>query len=342
MNKIAKVIIDCKNNRIPAQFSAMSTADRDEAIRKELLGALGLGEVFEKKAFINALRNPVTNRAMFEIIEEIVADNFKTNPEALGKLGEMFCDIKNISLGDTNSFYIPAKGKITISEYSGSHMSVRRQRVAGGASISPSMRSFIAGVYVYVEMLLSGRETLEKFVTMLDESVARKIKTLITETFNSAVNNVPTTFKVTGAYDEDAILEMLAKLEAVNENGKPVLFGTPMAIRKLQGSVDITKQSDNMKNEAYVNFTMPVWNGYQCVELEQSVDDNLDFVLDNKIYAICGNGKFIKVVYEGLPMIKENSNDMFANADLTVDYIMSFKMGCAVAYDSMIGIAEII
>ena len=331
MNKISTILLDCYNGNIPAQFSAMSKEAREEAVRKELLNVMGL-EKFEKSTFRKALRKPDVQVAIFEIIEEVVAENFKSDSEVMGRFAELFVDVRNIAAGDENLFTVFGKHDLIVSEYSGSHQTVRRQRFESGQSFSLEMRNFIIGVYVYLEQLLAGRQDLATFVMALNEAVAKKIRAMIVTAFEAGLTNLPNSYKVSGSYSAENIIAMLEKLEAVNGGVKPRLIGSTSAIRKLQNVSDLATKdllSSNMKDTINARKTLPVWMGYECIELENSIKEGTidELVLaPDKIYAVCGDEKIVKVVFEGEPLCKTNDGgDSFQNADLTIDYILSYK-----------------
>ena len=342
MNKLARIILDCSKGQIPTAYSSMDKQAREDAIRQELLNIMGL-EKFEKKAFRKAMRKPEVQVAVFEIIEEVVDENFKTDSDTLSRFAQLFCEVKNLALGDKNIFFVEGKHSLTVSEYSGSHMTSRRQRFESGQSFSLEMRNFIISVYVYVEQLLAGRQDLATLVMALNEAVAKKIDAIILTAFESGLTNLPASYKVTGSYNEANILTMLDKLQAVNGGEKPRLIGTSAGLRKLQGIENLAtagRLSEKMKDQVNEQFYMPVWNGYECVEITNTIKEGTidELVLDsNRIYAVCGDEKICKVVFEGESMVKENSSDNFYNADLTIDYTLAFKASACVAYSGIVG-----
>ena len=347
MNKIAKIILDCAKGNIPTAYSTMEKEAREDAIRQEILNVMGL-ENFERKAFRKALRRPEVRVALFEIIEEVVDENFKTDSQVMGRFAELFCEVKNLALGDTNIFFVEGKHDLVVSEFSGSHMTVRRQRFQSGQSFSLEMRNFIIGVFVYVEQLLAGREDIAKFVDALNEAVAKKIQAMILTAFEAGLTNLPTAYHVSGVYNEENILTMLEKLQAVNGGEKPRLIGSQTALRKLQGIENLAtagRLSEKMKDQANEGLVLPVWNSYECVVLDNAIKEGTidELVLDtNKIYAVCGDEKIVKVVFEGESIIKDTSDDNFYNADETVEYVLRYKANACVAYSGLVGLVELV
>lgn len=342
MNNMAKIIIDCYKGQIPAQYSQVSKEEREEAIRSELLKVMGL-EKFEKKSFRKALR--ANQVAIFEVIEEIVASNFVTGSTIMSDFANRFCEIKNLALGDENLFYVEGQNDLIVSEYAGSHMTARRQRFQSGQSFKLEMRNFIISVYTYLEQVLAGRIDFATFVAKLYEAVDKKNGEMIVDAFNAGLSSLPATYKVTGSYNANNILTMLQHLEAAN-GVKPVLTGTTAALRKLQGIQELStggRLSDDMKKQINEQFFMPVWESYECVAVANAHKSGSvsEFVIPNdKVYAVAGDTKLVKIVFEGDAIVKENNTD-FDNADLSLEYTLAYKANAVVAYSGLAGIIEL-
>lgn len=334
MNGIAKIIYDTYKGNIPTKFASVSKAERDEAIRKEIFEALGI-EKFERKAFRKAWRE--NKNKVYAIIEEVSNQIMVDGEYQKSAFFNQFVEIKNYALGDTGEFYVEGKNELIVQEFSGSHFDLRRQRIDAGQSFTVGMRDYGIKVYEYFERILSGRASIEELVVLLYEAIEKKLSEMAESTFMTAMTKLPTTFKVSGNYDEENILEMLAHLEATNGE-KPVLVGTKMALRKLQGIVG-GEWSDNMRDTRNNALILPIWNSYSCMEIAQGHKlGSFEFTMDNnKVYAISGsNTKVVKMVLEGDTEVKEIS-DGTDNADRSLETAVTFKAGVAVAYNKMIG-----
>lgn len=338
MIDLAKIIYDTYKGDVPSKYSSVSKSERDEAIRSELLSVLGL-EKFEKKAFRRAWRE--NKNKVYEIIEEIANQVMIDGEYKKSAFFENFVEVRNLALGDKPEFYVEGKNELIVSEFSGSHFDLRKQRIDVGQSFTPEMKDYGIAVFEYYERVASGRASIDKLASLVVEAIDKKLGTIGEATFIAGVENIPTTFKVTGSYNEDNILTMLTHLEASNGE-KPTLVGTATAIRKLQGVVDI-KWSDNMKDAKNQNSIIPVWNSYTCMEISQGHKlGTFDFTMPvNKVYAICGNNtKIVQMVLEGDTETKEIS-DGIDNADRSLSTAVTFKAGCSVAYNKMIGTIEL-
>lgn len=333
MNNIAKLIYDSYKGNIPTAYANVSKEDRENAIREELFKVLGI-EKFEKKAFRKAWRDK--KNEVYAIIEEI-GDQIMVNGDyQKDTFFNQFVETKNLSLGDKNEFYVEGQLALEFAEFSGSHWDLRRTRVESGATFQVEMKDYGIKIYEYFERVASGRTDMAHLVTLIGEAMEKKLSELAQATFVSAIDTLPSTFKVSGSYNEDAILTMLAHLEATN-GVKPVLVGTATAIRKLQGVVDV-KWSDDMKNQLNKTGKVPVWNGYTCMEIAQGHKiGTFEFTMNtNEIFALSGDDKLVKLTLEGETEVKEVS-DGTTNADRSMEQTVVFKAGCAVAYNRMIG-----
>ncbi len=336
MNNLAKVIYDSYKGEIPTSYATLSKADREEAIRKEILNVLGLEE-FEKKSFRRAWRD--NKNKVYAIIEDVAIQVLEQGDYKKNSFFDEFVEVQNYALGDTGLFYVDGDKQLIVSEFSGSHFDLRRTRVDVGQSFTPTLRDYGVKVYEYYERVASGRADIGTLVYLIAEAIDRKLSSLAQATFATAVTNLPATFKFSGTYNEDSIMTVLGHVEASNDV-RPTLVGTASALRKLQGTVDI-KYSDSMKDSKNNIGLLPVWNGYTCMELKQEHDfGGFNFTLPtNRVFAVTGGDKLVKLLLEGDVETKEIS-DGTENADRSLETAVAFKAGCLVAYNKMIGVLD--
>ena len=331
MNEIAKLIIDNYNNDLPTQFSAKTKAERDEMIRQEMLDVLGMTK-FDAMSFRKAMRNPVTNVKVFEIIENVITEGIIKGTYK-NAFFDQFVETKTIDAGDINEFYVEPRHQLVAAEFSGSHFDLKRQRIDVGQSFSVEMRDFGIKVYEYLERVLASRCDFVTLVNLLQEAVDRKLREISYTTFEALLNRLPEQWTVSGSFDEAEILEVCAHIEA--DAGEVTLVGTKIALNKLQGKVALPA-SDAMKDERNQKGYVSVWNGYRCIELEQvHKQGTVDFLMSNdEIYLIAGDTKPVKMaVTSGL--INETSG--YQNHDMSMEYTYTFQAGVSVVLDKAIG-----
>ena len=331
---LGKLIYDSAKNRVPMEYAEYSVEEREQAIREKIFEVLEISE-YDKKSFRKAMRKHKVE--VFEIIEEII-DNVLVNGEyQRDAFYNQFVEVRNLALGDENLFYIEGEKKLEVAEFSGSHWDLKRERFDVGESFKVGMKDYGVKVYEYAERIAAGRVDYAKIVAEIAKAVDRKLAELAQATFVKAIDKMPAVFKVSGSQDEEEIIEAAQHVEAANGQ-KPILVGTKLAIRKLQGVTDVAMYSSNMKDAVNGDAILPVWRGYACMEVAQGHKmGSFEFTMPNdKVYIIAGDEKPVKLVLEGDTEVKEVA-DEFTNADGSVEQTVRFKAGVAVAYGGVIG-----
>lgn len=328
---LGKLIYDSAMNNVPMEYANCSVKEREDAIREKLFEVLGV-EGYEVNSFRKAMRR--NKIAVFEIIEEVI-DNVLANGDYKNNtFYNHFVEVKNIALGDANEFYIEGGNILEVAEFSGSHWDLKRQRLDIGEALRVPMRDYGIKVYEYAERIASGRVDFGKVVAEIAKAVERKMAELAEATFAKAMEAVPSEFKVAGASDAEEILEVCQHVEVANGEA-PILIGTKLAIRKLQGVVDVA--SDKMLDAKNEHGMMAVWQGIPCMEIAQGHKiGTFEFTMPNdKVYIVAGDAKPVKMILEGHTEVKEVSEEL--TADGAVENIVRFKAGCAVVYGGAIG-----
>ena len=330
MKDLTKVILGHLNNNVPAEYAEVSKADREEAIRKAFLKQLGL-ETYTQKEFKKAFRRHEI--AVFELIETIISDSIKGVDG--NAFFQQFCETKNIDLGDANSFWIEGANELVVSQFSGNHYNIKRQRVENGSEFVVSTRDYGVAVYGYVEQIASGKIDWAKLVALVSEAVELKIQEVAHSTLQASLDAMPSQFVFNGSYNEDGIMAVVNKVEAVNAEA-PVLVGTRAALAKLQNKT-VVGLSDAHRDEKAQKGFITYWNGYECIELQNFVRrGTFDEVLSNDtVYVLAGSDRPVKVVLEGAEVVRERSG--MEKSDRSQELTLQFKAGCAVVHSAVLG-----
>ncbi len=328
---LGKLIYDSAMNNVPMEYANCSVKEREDAIREKLFEVLGIEE-YEVKSFRKAMRR--NKVAVFEIIEEVIDNVLANGDYQKNAFYNQFVEVKNIALGDANEFYIEGENALEVAEFSGSHWDLKRQRLDIGESLRVGMRDYGIKVYEYAERIASGRADFGKVVAEIAKAVERKMGELAEATFVKAMAQVPSEFKLAGASDTEEIIEVCQHVESAN-GAAPILVGTKLAIRKLQGVLDVTTEKiADIKNEHGI---LPIWQGIPCMEVAQGHKmGTFEFTMPNdKIYIVAGDARPVKMVLEGATEVKEVGEDL--TADGAVEHVVRFKAGCAIVYNGVIG-----
>lgn len=329
MNTIVKLMLDVQRGTVTGKYSNTSRVEQEEAIRGALFEVLGTSE-YGTKEYKNAMRR---NKAgMYEIIEEMVDTLVINGDRVKNAFYDQFVEVRNLSLGDTNSFYAEGANTLAIAKFSGGHYNISRKRIDIGSEFTVETSDYGIAVFEYIDRFLAGRCDLATLINLSMEAIDKGISEACYGAFADAITNIPTEFIFNGAYDEAGIISTLGHVEAQN-NALPVLVGTRASIAKLQGKV--TDTSDNMKDTKNQIGILEYWNGYRCVTLPQvHKQGTFDFAFnDAKILALPAGVKLVKLVLEGNSEVLEEAK----NADKTQTNTIIFKMGVAVAYSGMPG-----
>jgi hypothetical protein len=123
-----------------------------------------------------------------------------------------------------------------------------------------------------------------------------------------------------------------------------VIMGTKTALSRLEGMQDIDWVSEDMKVQRNTTGRIGYFEGIRLVEIKQGfrLNDTTQKLVDDKQLFIMpvGDNKFIKVINEGNPEMKQ-VNDNTVNQDMTYDFRYMFKMGVGVQIGLLFGVYNI-
>lgn len=238
-------------------------------------------------------------------------------------------DFRNVAEGDSPVFVVEDNNLFVVSDAADGTQGIRRQRLSGAteATIPTSMK--IVRIYDEMNRVLSGRTDFNKMIDKVSESFRQKLLNDIYALWSGATATQlggTTYFPEAGSYDEDALLDLVAHVEAAAGGKKATIVGTAKALRKIKESVVSDGAKDELHNMGYIGkfYGTPVVATPQRHKVGTS-----EFVLDdNVITIIAGDDKPLKVVYEGDPIIL--MGDPMSNADFTQEYLYGCKYGCGI------------
>ena len=111
----------------------VSKEDANEKIREVMFEVLGVDQGCSRKELHKAIRRHKVD--VFEVIEETV-ENLLVSGWGENPFFNEFVEIKSMNTGDTNEFYVPDESVLTVSELSGNHHDLFRQRLGAGSTFS--------------------------------------------------------------------------------------------------------------------------------------------------------------------------------------------------------------
>lgn len=314
---VIRLGVDIYKNEVNTEFAAGSVAEQMEVLRKELVKANGGSDRLNYKTMRN-------NIELFEIIETILELNdvqgFETND-----FFEQFVDYRNLALGDESSFYIEDNSLFTVNTVADGINKTLRQRINIGSSetVGTSLRKINA--FEELNRLLAGRINIIDFIDRIKRSFVAVRAEAIYDTFAGAVEKLPATFKKTGTFKEEDMLELIAHVEA-STGGEAIIIGTKTALAK----VDTAEKSDAaLERKNQIGF-YGVFNGTPMMEIKQiHKHGGYEFgISDNDLWVVTSNDKPIKFVTEGDAIFEQGT--ALSNADQTIDIMAAERWGVAV------------
>lgn len=318
INEIVQVAVDAYHGTV----TKYSVNDSMELLRKALVEA-NCGST--KLNYKNIRDGKCVG--LFAIVEEILA---RTVVEGLqgDEFFNSMVDFRNLAMGDLNEFVVEDADLFVVAEAADGTQGIRRQRLGGSETIAVPTTFKVVKIYEELNRVLSGQIDFNKMIDRVGESFRQHLLNDIYSLWSTATAEDLggiTYFPVAGAYDEDALLEVIAHVEAA-AGGKPAtVIGTKVALRNLAPSVQGTNSQNDLYNMGYYGK----FYGTDVVAMPQRHRiGTTDFVFaNNMLIIVAGDTKPIKCVYEGQSTII--LGQLFGNKDLTQDYLYGEKYGLA-------------
>lgn len=321
--------------------------DKDEAnrkIREIMFEIAGLPADATNKEIKKALKSTAVREAVFAVIEETLEDllvsGWGENP-----FFKQFVEYKSVADGDTNEFRVKDDVILTLSEVSGNHHNLWRERLGEGKSFSVRTSWYGVKVYAEYELFMAGRIEWAEFIEKIYEAYDRKVNDMLYGAFVNVGAELPASGQWTktmplSAETKDTFDTLIEDVQAAN-GSEVVIMGTRTALAKLANLDSIDWVSDAMKQERYTTGRLGYYAGVKLFEIPQSfaTGDTTTKLVDNtKLYIMpTADNQFIKMFNEGESQIKQ-INDGDTNVDKTIEYEFQTKLGVATVIGRLFGI----
>lgn len=328
MNDIVKLALDLHNNKVEKYSN-------DEG-KKALLAALIEANNGKNYLDYRMIRDGQC-AGLFSIVETIIRETVEADL-ANDAYFNSIVEYRNIALGDKNEFVLEDVTLFAVADTADGTQGVRRQRLTGEKVIS--IPTVVKTVRIYEELsrVLSGRVDFEAMIAKVSASFREQ---LLNDIYSVWVNATTAelggaTYDVAGGYNEQALLTLIAHVEAA-AGGKPAtIIATKLAARKLVPTV----QGEVAMTDVYKLGYYGMFNGTPvvCVPNRHKVGTTQFVISDSIITVVAGDAKPIKVVREGDPLIIPGNP--VNNADLTQEYFVADRWGVGLALNTNNGIGR--
>lgn len=319
MKDIVKLAVDAYKGNV----EKYSVGQSQETLRQALI------QVNNGKTSLNYkdIRDGKCN-GLFSLIEEILSATVVEGLQG-DEYFNALVDFRNVAEGDSPVFVVEDNDLFVVSEAADGTQGIRRQRLGGESEATIPTTLKLVRIYEELNRVLAGRVDFNKFIDKVAKSFRQKLLNDIYTLWSGATATQfggTTYFPAAGTYDEDALLELIAHVEAASGGKQATIIGTKKALRNLKESI----QSDGAKDELHNMGYIGKFYGTPVVAVPQRHKvGSTDFVLDDDcITVIAGDDKPLKVVYEGDPIVL--MGDPTTNADFTQEYFYAEKYGMGI------------
>ncbi|MGL4374793.1 MAG: hypothetical protein ACRCS6_13445 [Turicibacter sp.] len=319
--------------------TTMTFAEKEEKINQVLLAEIErIGGVKPQGvSFAQWSNNPQLKWATFAVVGMMIDAII---PETIIDSIGVYTDIRQIGFGDTAKFDIEPNSLFTVSQSAHSQRTTFVQKqFPTTITLNPVPHKITVQVSMY--KVLSGHESLAKFVMKAALSMQTAMTVDAYNAMSTALNALTAPLKVTG-FTTDALLGLCQTVTAYNMGKKAMICGTTRALSKILPDAAkgyrILTNSDNMNIQLIKNFY-----DYDILELNQValIGSNYGLTLDdNVIYVIApSSDKLVKGCLEGETL--SNSNDFYDNANLTQNSTLNKSWAFEVITNATAGIVTL-
>lgn len=285
-NEIVKVAVDAYHGKV----QKYSVGESQDVLRQALI------EMNDGETKLNPRKlRGAKGEEMFALVEEILKQTVVeglTDDDYFNAL----VDFRNVAEGDKNVFVIKDNVLFMVSDLADGTQGVQRQRISGVSEVSiPTSRKVIK-IYEELDRVLAGRIDFNEFIDLVAKSFRQDLLEKIQALWNSASADDfggAVYFPAAGTYDEGALLDVIAHVEAAANGEQATILCTKKGARMLGQSLLADSAKEDIYNQGYVGkfFGTPV-----VITPQRHKFGSTDFILpDNVFTVVAGSQKPIKV-----------------------------------------------
>ena len=285
-NEIVKVAVDAYHGKV----QKYSVGESQDVLRQALI------EMNDGETKLNPRKlRGAKGEEMFALVEEILKQTVVeglTDDDYFNAL----VDFRNVAEGDKNVFVIKDNVLFMVSDLADGTQGVQRQRISGVSEVSiPTSRKVIK-IYEELDRVLAGRIDFNEFIDLVAKSFRQDLLEKIQALWNSASADDfggAVYFPAAGTYDEGALLDVIAHVEAAANGEQATILCTKKGARMLGQSLLADSAKEDIYNQGYVGkfFGAPV-----VITPQRHKFGSTDFILpDNVFTVVAGSQKPIKV-----------------------------------------------
>lgn len=319
MNDIVKLAVDAHRGNV----EKYSVAQSQDTLRQALITANNGKSTLDYRDIRDGKCN-----GLFSLLETILDTTVVEGLQG-DEYFNSLVDFRNVAEGDSPVFTVNDNNLFVVADTADGTQGIRRQRLGGVSETTIPTTLKTVRIYEELNRVLSGRVDFNTMINKVAESFNQRllndIYTLWTGATAAQMGGT-TYFPTAGAFDEDALLDLISHVEAAAGGKTATIIGTKKALRSIKESIVSDGMKDELHNMGYAGkfYGTPVVAAPQRHKVGST-----DFVLDDNVLTIiAGDDKPLKVVYEGNPIVL--MGDPMSNADFTQEYLYGVKYGCGI------------
>lgn len=323
---IIKLALDTYHNHVAdGKFDAQTGSEK---LREALIEANGGSADIDYKQ----LRRNKTE--IFEIIEEIIPLIVREGLEG----DEFFMNLveeRTLALGDKNEFWTDDNTTFIVSKVADGIATFNRQRLGGKTKVTIDTSWYGVTIYEEFSLFMAGRRDWNTFVGKVAEAFKSKMLDMMYTAFSgidASTTGLNSTYVQSGTYSEATLLTLVEHVEAATGKNA-IIIGTKTALRKCNTAV----LSNSAKEDYYNVGFYGKLAGVPMMSIKNKHQLGTDrFVFpDNVVYVIASDDKPIKLIREGVGIIKDE--DSSTHADESLGYTYKEKMGVGIIINGKLG-----
>lgn len=284
-NEIVKLAVDAYHNRVE-KYSQKQALD---TLREALVEANNGSTKLDYKAIRDGKCH-----GLFALVEEILSATVVE-----GLQGDEFfnamVDYRNVAEGDQNLFVVENAELFVVDEVADGTQGLRRQRLGRSTEVAIPTSMRMVRIYEELNRVLSGRVDFNHLIDVVAKSFKQKVLDDIATLWNGATAQDlggASYFPAAGDYDETALLDLIAHVEAAAGGKTATIIGTKKALRNLAPSI----MADSAKEDLYdMGYYGKFYGSPVVVTPQRHKVGTTRFVMpDNMLTIVAGDDKPIK------------------------------------------------
>lgn len=330
MHNVSKLILAHVAGNLPVEYSDFTQDQKEEAVRSVFLKEIGLEGAYSAKAFRRAFNG--NKEKIYQIVEEVIGNGvhgLDRHP-----FFNQFVQHRDLELGQSSSFVIKTKNSVIVSE-AAANFSMKRQRVENGYSVQVLPRVYNVSIYDFCDRIASGQSNFAEMIDAVREAIKSKLEEICHTALAASLASLPAGFVANGSYDEGAIMDVIEKVESINEK-TAILVGPKSALAKLQNRTTVGLSEAQKDEKAKYGFVKE-WNGTLCIALDNIAKTGTHELLlaNDEIIVMATDSKPVLLTTEGTEINREISGVNTQDNTLTLQFAV--RAGVAVAHADVVG-----